>query len=327
VFSPSQKKRRQVDFTICKKSIWQLLAKKRKSRCLDINPRSDVSQVDQFESVFRSAIKDLFAYHKVDIDNVLIITDLEAEQAQHFRDTVIEFLHFPCGDNERQFFVINGNEYTTTSDLLKLLSSYSPDLICTYRNLHSDAWRFPHSLGEHLDVMLQKIDIPVMVLPHPLAGYQSEHALQDTSDVMVVTDMQAVNDNLINYAAAFTDPAGDLYLTHVENEQIFERYMDAISKIEVIDTELARTRLREQLLKEPEEYFHSCAEMLRQHYPQMRVNSLVIFSEVVAEYRHQIASRKLDLLVLSAKDERQYAMHSVAYPLAVELRHIPLLLI
>ena len=139
--------------------------------------------------------------------------------------------------------------------------------------------------------------------------------------------MNAVNDSLINYAAAMTHPAGNLYLTHVEDVRVFERYMDAISKIEVIDTETARKRLSEQLLKEPEDYFRSCAEILQQHYPDMRFNSLVLFSELVAEYRHQTESRKLDLLVLSAKDERQYAMHSVAYPLAVELRQIPLLLI
>jgi hypothetical protein len=286
-----------------------------------------VSQVDQFESVFRSAVKEVFEYRKIDIANVVVVTDLEADQARDFRDLVREFLRFPAAEGEREFFVINGNEYQTTGDLLELLSRFSPDLICTYRNLHSDAWRFPHSLGEHLDVMLQKTDIPVMVLPHPAADYRSEHALQDTTDVMVVTDMHAANDRLINYAAAFTDPAGNLYLTHVEEARVFERYMDAISKIEVIDTDLARSRLGEQLLKEPEDYFHSCAEILRRHYPGMRVSSLVIFSELVAEYQHQIASRKLDLLVLSAKDERQYAMHSVAYPLCVELRHIPLLLI
>lgn len=286
-----------------------------------------VSQVDQFESVFRSAVKDVFTYRKVDIVNVLIVTDLDAEQSRRFREVVIKFLRFPVAQSERQFFVINGDEYNTTGDLLELLANFSPDLICTYRNLHSTAWRFPHSLGEHLDVMLQKIDIPVMVLPHPAADYQAEHALQDTTDVMVVTDMHAVNDHLINYAAAFTDPAGNLYLTHVEEVRIFERYMDAISKIDVIDTELARKRLGEQLLKEPDDYFHSCAERLRQQHPEMQVNSLVIFSELVAEYRHQIESRKVDLLVLSAKDERQYAMHSAAYPLSVELRHIPLLLI
>ena len=286
-----------------------------------------MSHVDQFESVFRSAIKDVFAYRKTEIRNVLVVTDLESTDARAFRNTVADFLQYPVPETERQFFIVTGDDYRTTGDLLELLSRYSPDLICTYRNLQTDAWRFPHSLGGHLDVLLQKTEIPVMVLPHPTANYQAEHALQDTTDVMVVTDMNAVNDSLINYAAAMTHPAGNLYLTHVEDVRVFERYMDAISKIEVIDTETARKRLSEQLLKEPEDYFRSCAEILQQHYPDMRFNSLVLFSELVAEYRHQTESRKLDLLVLSAKDERQYAMHSVAYPLAVELRQIPLLLI
>jgi hypothetical protein len=286
-----------------------------------------VTHVDQFESVFRSAVKAVFEYRKIDIRSILLVTDLGTEAAHAFQKAVAAFLQFPATQAERQFFVITGSEYKTTNDLLQLLEQYSADLICTYRNLHSNAWRFPHSLGEHLDVILQKTDIPIMVLPHPSANYQADHALQDTTDVMVVTDMMAVNDSLINYAAAFTNPEGDLYLTHVEDTRIFERYMDAISKIDVIDTETARKRLGEQLLKEPEDYFHSCAEILKQHHPELEINSLVIFSELVAEYRHQVNSRKIDLLVLSAKDERQHAMHSVAYPLAVELRQIPLLLI
>ena len=286
-----------------------------------------MSQIDQFESVFRSAVKAVFEYSKIDIRSVLLVTDLDAEAAGTFQKSIQNFLQYPIAEVEREFFIITGDEYHSTNDLLELLTQYSPDLICTYRNLHSNAWRFPHSLGEHLDVMLQKTDIPIMVLPHPEANYQAEHALKDTTDVMVVTDLMAVNDRLINYAAAFTNPDGNLYLTHVEDERVFERYMDAISKIDVIDTETARKRLTEQLLKEPEDYFNSCAELLKQNYPQLVVSSLVVFSQLVAEYRHQIESRKLDLLVLSAKDERQHAMHSVAYPLAVELRQIPLLLL
>jgi hypothetical protein len=286
-----------------------------------------LSQIDQFESVFRSAVKAVFEYSKIDIRSVLLVTDLTTESAQLFQNSVKAFLQHPVAEAEREFFIISGDEFQSTNDLLELLGQYSPDLICTYRNLHSNAWRYPHSLGEHLDVMLQKTDIPIMVLPHPEANYQAEHALKDTSDVMVVTDLMAVNDRLINYAAAFTKADGNLYLTHVEDKRVFERYMDAISKIDVIDTELARNRLTEQLLKEPEDYFNSCAELLKPHYPQLQISSLVLFSQLVAEYRHQIESRKLDLLVLSAKDERQHAMHSVAYPLAVELRQIPLLLL
>ncbi len=286
-----------------------------------------MSQIDQFESVFRSAVKAVFEYRKINIQNVLIISDLDKEAASSFLTKVKGFLQYPIAQGEREFFIISGDEFQSTNDLLALLDQYSPDLICTYRNLHSNAWRYPHSLGEHLDVMLQKTDIPIMVLPHPEANYQAEHALKDTTDVMVVTDLLAVNDRLINYAAAFTKPDGNLYLTHVEDKSIFERYMDAISKIDVIDTESARIRLTEQLLKEPEDYFNSCSELLKKTCPQLRVSSLVLFSQLVSEYRHQIESRKLDLLILSAKDERQHAMHSVAYPLAVELRQIPLLLL
>ena len=40
-----------------------------------------------------------------------------------------------------------------------------------------------------------------------------------------------------------------------------------------------------------------------------------------------IDEHKIDLLVMNTKDEYQTAMHGLAYPLAVELRSIPLLLL
>ena len=36
---------------------------------------------------------------------------------------------------------------------------------------------------------------------------------------------------------------------------------------------------------------------------------------------------RVDLLVMNTKDEDQLAMHGLAYPLAVELRQIPLLML
>ncbi len=286
-----------------------------------------MSQVDQFESVFRSALKEIYSYQALEIRSVLLITDLQGDQARAYQQKTEGFLRKSRGVNHTEYLMVQGNEFSTTAELLERVEQYSPDLIITYRNLHSRAWRFPHSLGEHLDVLLQKTEVPVMVLPHPEAGYAAEHAFQDTSEIMVVTDLLAVNDRLIDYAVAFSQPRGNLYLSHVEDRLIFERYMDAISKIDVIDTELARQRLKAQLLKEPEDYFHSCAEALKTAFPHLQVRSLVTFGNLVEEYHHQIESRQLDLLVLSAKDERQHAMHSVAYPLAVELRQIPLLML
>ena len=40
-----------------------------------------------------------------------------------------------------------------------------------------------------------------------------------------------------------------------------------------------------------------------------------------------IEQHQVDLLVLNTQDENQLAMHGVAYALAVELRHIPLLML
>lgn len=286
-----------------------------------------MANVDQFESIFRSAVKQRLEYRSVHIDNILLITDLDSDQSCQFQEKVLRYLSVLGPLESASVVCITGNEYATAENLLQLVGGYAVDLICSYRNLHSSAWQYPHSLGEHLDVLIQKTETPVLVLPHPHAGYMAEHAMQDTREVMVVSDLVAVNHDLINYAVRLTEQEGRLYLSHVESRFIFERYMDAIGKIDVLDTELARVRLSEQLLKEPEEYFLSCSEILNEHGVNLDIRSMVKFGHGLEEYRRQIESLSLDLLVMHAKDERQQAMNSVAYPLAVELRQIPLLML
>ncbi|HHD63129.1 MAG TPA: hypothetical protein ENK96_01920 [Desulfobulbaceae bacterium] len=286
-----------------------------------------MANVDQFESIFRASVKERLEYRQIPIASILIITDLSADEAKVFQKRVQSFLSVLGSSEDLSFFLVTGDEFQTTEELLQLTAAYTLDLICSYRNLHSRAWRFPHSLGEHLDVLIQKTTTPVLILPHPQAGYMAEHAMQDLKEVMVVSDLVAINHDLINYAVRLTQSTGTLFLSHVENQYIFNRYMDAIGKIDVIDTELARTRLAEQLLKEPEDYFLSCTEILKEHGITLDIRSMVRFGHGLQEYHRQIEARKLDLLVMHAKDERQQAMNSIAYPLAVELRQIPLLMI
>ncbi len=286
-----------------------------------------MANVDQFESIFRSSIKERLEYHHIPLNSILLITDLEENEAKIFQKSVQKFLSVLGDASERDCFLIYGHEFKTTEDLLKLVDGYELDMICSYRNLHSNAWQFPHSLGAHLDVLIQQTDIPVLVLPHPKAHYIADHAMHDTMEVMVVTDLVAINHELINYAVRLTQPQGTLFLSHVENKYIFERYIDAIGKIDSIDTNAARTRLSEQLLKEPEDYFLTCKEILQEHGISLDVRSMVRFGDGLQEYRRQIESQKLDLLVMHAKDENQQAMNSVSYPLAVELRQIPLLVV
>jgi nucleotide-binding universal stress UspA family protein len=286
-----------------------------------------MANVDQFESIFRASVKERLEYRHIPISSILIITDLSTDEATAFQKRIQLFLSVLGPSENLNFFIATGNEFQTTEELLQLTDGYTLDLICSYRNLHSSAWQFPHSLGEHLDVLIQKTTTPVLILPHPNAGYMAEHAMQDLKEVMVVSDLVAINHDLINYAVRLTQSTGTLFLSHVENQYIFDRYMDAIGKIDVIDTELARTRLAEQLLKEPEDYFLSCTEILKEHGITLDIRSMVRFGHGLQEYRRQIEARKLDLLVMHAKDERQQAMNSIAYPLAIELRQIPLLMI
>ena len=286
-----------------------------------------MTNVDQFESIFRSSIKERLEYREISIDSILLVTDLENHAAKSFQKDVQQFLSALGKSPDRTWFLVCGHEFSTTEDLLNLVDDYAVDLICSYRNLHSKAWRFPHSLGAHLDVLIQQTTTPILVLPHPEADYRAEHAMRDTMEVMVVTDLVAINHDLINYAVQLTDPNGTLFLSHVENQYIFDRYMEAISKIDTIDTEPARIRLAQQLLKEPEEYFLTCREILLEHGISLDIRSMVRFGSGLKEYRRQIESQKLDLLVMHANDENQQAMNSVSYPLAVELRQIPLLVV
>ena len=47
----------------------------------------------------------------------------------------------------------------------------------------------------------------------------------------------------------------------------------------------------------------------------------------LSEYKRLIGEHEVDLLVMNTKDAEQHAMHGMAYPLAVELRDIPLLML
>ena len=215
----------------------------------------------------------------------------------------------------------------TIEALLERVNVRNPDLICTYRNLHSEAWRWPYSLGEYLDVLTQIVACPVLVFPHPQADRTNGHTLQGTDIVMAITTHLAGDNSLVNNAAGFTNDGGTLWLAHVEDEKSFGRFIDTISKIDAIDTDTSRERILAQMLKEPGDYIRSCKEVIVTHRPSVRVEKIVTVGGRLAEFRRLIDKYTVDLLVMYTKDADQSAMHGLAYPLAVELREIPLLLL
>jgi len=286
-----------------------------------------MTKVDQFESMFRSASREVFRYEQVNIESFLVVTDRDEEKARLFGDRVRQFLRIVSTDQEIRWRDVKGSEFQTAGELLALVESAGPDIICTYRNLHSGAWKWPYSLGTHVDLLTQHTDVPVMLLPHPETERSANHAFKNTDSVMAIADHLTGDHRLVNYAVRFAESGGTLRLTHVEDEATFGRYMEVISKISTIDTDEARKAVREQLLKEPQDYIDSCVEVLRKVGASVRVEHLVVFGHHLSEYKRLIEEHEVDLLVLNTKDEDQLAMHGIAYALAVELRQIPLLML
>ena len=280
--------------------------------------------LDLFESVFKSAIKPRFHHAEPSIDRSFIITDLAQDAVEEYSSLVQQLLSH---QQINEWEIIPGDRYNSTLDLLNLVQERTVDLICCYRNLHSQAWQHPHSLGSHLDVLIQKTSTPVLVLPHPQAGYAYQHAYDGIQQVLAMTDHMTDDDRLVSYAAKFTASNGHLHLAHIEDDIIFARYMDAISKIPTIDTDSAEVALRHQLLKSPREYIDSCKSVLEALYPHMTIENIVTYGHRLREYLAYVEKLNINLLVIHGKDEDQLAMHGLSYPLAIELRQIPILVI
>ena len=284
-----------------------------------------MSTLDQFASVFNAAAKPVYKHSAIEINKVLVITDLEETQGKLYQQSVRNFLSVVDREAEANWQTIPGNDFETVHDLIQLVEKERPDFIATYRHLHSEAWRWPYSLGEHLDVLIQITASPVLVLPHPDRKGVPEHALNDTTHVMAVTDHLAGDDRLVHYAVRFTQENETLILAHVEDEVVFSRYIDSISKIPEIDTDIARDAIMEQLLSEPSEYISSCTEMLAKERIKISVESSVTVGHRLDHFQNLLKEHEVDLLVLNSKDEDQLAMHGKAHPLAVELRSTPML--
>ncbi len=286
-----------------------------------------MTTIDQFESVFKAAAKTVFKHTSIDFRKILVVTDELGRDVKTFGDKVRSFLKV-LGDRRNLIWRdVSGDEFQTVENLLHLVLNEAPDLICTYRNLHSTAWRWPYSLGSHLDVLTQHTVVPVMVLPHPQVGRARDHAIQNTDSVMAITSHLLGDQTLVNYAVEFTQWDGTLHLTNIEDSDTFERYMDSISKIPSIDTESAREEIAKKLLDEAHDYVRSCREVLEKEKVSIRIKEIVTMGTRVEEYKKLIQDHKVDLLVMHTKDQDQLAVHGMAYPLAVELREIPILLI
>ena len=286
-----------------------------------------MTNIDQFESVFKAADKPQFAPEAVRFASMLVVTTLETEQARSFEQHASGFLAGTGSSPSLETRLVTNDDFTEVSQLLQLVEETQPDLICTYRNLKRPARDYPYSLGVFVDVLTQATKVPVLLLPTMETIAEHECRLESRSRVMAITDHLTGDHHLVSFAAQVTQADGTLWLAHLEDLVTFERYMETISKIPSIDTDSARQALLEQLLQEPHDYIKSCKEVLASSADRIVVEEIIQLGHRLTDYKRLVEQHEIDLVVMNTKDEDQLAMHGVAYPLTVELRQTPLLLV
>ncbi|MFK7737862.1 MAG: hypothetical protein AB8B50_17655 [Pirellulaceae bacterium] len=283
-----------------------------------------MTNIDQFESLFKKAAKETLELVEVDLDSALVLADVDADGTKQFMHQVVDFLDTTSLPTQIQWHTLDKSQHSSVSEVVNRVAELNPDMICTFRNLHAPATDYPYSLGVYLDVLTQATDIPVLVLPSP---HREASIPSDTKSVMAIADHLTGDNRLVSYAARLTTPGGKLLLAHVEDKQVFDRFMQVIEKIPSIDTDGAREAILEQLLLEPKDFIKSCAEVLKQAELPIAIEEVVTFGHSLVDYKDLLEQHQIDLLVLNTKQEDQLAMHGLAHPLCVELRDTPILML
>jgi nucleotide-binding universal stress UspA family protein len=291
-------------------------------------------KVDEFESAFRAADKKVFHLAPPVVKRVLIVTDIGTPGLDSstfdagpraFLDASKALLS-ALGESV-EYVVLNGDGYRDMETLLNAVMEAGPDLIVSYRNLRDGLWRWGYNLGSVLSVLITETPEPVLIVPNPYEFPDLPFKDSGTDSVMVVTDHLAGDDALTNWGVALTRAGGKLWLAHVEDDSVFERYMDVISKLPSIDTEGARRDIRGRLLREPHDYIARIREVIEAEKVPIDIGEIVTTGHRVRDYTTITGQHGVDLLCFHTDDDEQIAMHGAAYALAVELRRLPMLLL
>lgn len=280
--------------------------------------------LDQIESQFRASVRVRPELVRPQIATALLITDLGPPEAQKLLGQVKGFLR--TLGSEVSWSVLDHTQVSATRSVLDAIETHRPDLAVTYRHLFEDDKDLPHSLGTVADMLTQTTTTPILLLPPP-GRADLEKRLANTDRVMVVTDHIVGDGSLVSWGLTLVESEGALALVHIEDDVVFARYVEAISKIPGIDTGYAERTIEKQLLHDAERFMDDVEADARAEFPKVRIKKVVRRGHTVKDYERVAEEEQADIVVFHTKDEDQLAMHGRAYSLAVELLDRPLLML
>ncbi|MGB0522034.1 MAG: hypothetical protein ACPGJS_03700 [Flammeovirgaceae bacterium] len=283
-----------------------------------------MSNLDLFESVFKSALRNPFEYQAIEIKNILLITDLE-ESLPDFEGKMKAYLQHSLNLADKKWKSLGRSDYRQWAELKEIIDEFQPDLIVSYRLLRVRS-RVQTSLGVYIDTLTQELDIPILVMPRPELRFYDRTNL-DLKSVVIATEHHFEDHLLVNYGIYFTQRQGQLTLLHVEDEDTFNYYSKMIEKIPEINSQIAIDALRKKLLIAPMHYMKSVEAVLQEKREDLTIQKITDFGHLINYYKELTQKQKIDLLVFRTKDDTQLAMHSLGHSLLVEFKEIPAIMV
>jgi hypothetical protein len=282
-------------------------------------------KLDDFDAVFRSAVKDRFSLQPPTIDSVLLLTDMLPADAAHI-ETLARRLIESAISPAPTWRTAGGDEISSIDDMLELVATTKADLVVCYRHLLGRQKDLKHSLGSAVDTLTQATDVPILLLPPPTRANFDELVTR-LDRVLVVTDHLSGDDRLANWGVAMCAENGTLVLAHVEDQVVFDRYTEVLRMIPDIDTDDTMARFRDKLLGRPTDYIQTIAETLTKAGISEKLVPVVTMAHALADYKRLIEAHDVQLVVMNTKDANQLAMHGMAYAVSVEIQDRPFLLL
>ncbi|MAF11333.1 hypothetical protein CMK11_12855 [Candidatus Poribacteria bacterium] len=283
-------------------------------------------RIDEFESVFRSADRTAYQFLPPPVRRALVLSDRPVDGAQAYEARVRAYVESGDPDTSLEWDSWHGEAPDTRQGFVDRLSSYDADLVVTHRNLHDSISDAHFGLGVYVHVLTQSTRVPVLVTPSPDApGF--DRATRELEDAVLFSDHIDGDDRLVNWAVNFVSNSGALVFANVEPLAVFERYMHAISRIPGIETEMADTHIRAELLKEAEDYIAACRQRLADVRPELTTTGVARMGEPLEVLRELLPAHNHALVVMESEDDRQIAMRGLAAAAAVEFADISMLLI
>ena len=283
-----------------------------------------MSNLDIFESVFKSALRNPYHHEKVNITNILLITDLE-DSLPDFEQKMQSYLQHALDLSDKKWKSLGRSDYRQWEKLKELIDDFKPDLIISYRLLRVRS-RVQTSLGVYLDTLTQETQLPILVMPRPESPFY-DRANLDLKSVVLATEHKFDDHQLVNYGVYFTQQGGDLTLLHIEDEDTFKYYTSMIEKIPEVDSPVAIEALKNKLMEEPMHYMDSVEEVLKEQRADIKIKKIADFGHLITYYQNLIDQNPIDLLVFRTKDDTQLAMHSLGHSLLIEFKEVTAILI